>query len=354
MRRLFSRFGAIVIVSSAVGLSAVGLSAAEPKAASETESRILKALEEKTTFEFVETPLADVAEYIAKMHKIQVVLDRKALDDSGIGSDTPITRNLSEISLRSALRLTLKELDLTWVVADEVLQITTVDEAGQKMVTRVYDVRDLVADEKNPDEGNYDYDSLIDLITSTVEPTTWDQVGGPGSIAPLRGMLIFSQTQHVHEQATALLADLRRVRKERGDVLPAKSDAPVAEQPVDPNLPYVKVYKVLVPLVQTAAAAAGGDKPKETLPQFDGKVVTTPHDRYLDELSRAIPALVRPESWERQGGTGVLFALPADASGTGHLLVRQTAEVHGQLQRFLSDLQAKGAGQGGIGGGGFF
>ena len=29
-----------------------------------------------------------------------------------------------------------------------------------------------------------DFDSLIDLITSTVAPTTWDAVGGPGSIAP--------------------------------------------------------------------------------------------------------------------------------------------------------------------------
>jgi hypothetical protein len=29
-----------------------------------------------------------------------------------------------------------------------------------------------------------DFDSLIQLITSTVAPTTWDEVGGPGSIAP--------------------------------------------------------------------------------------------------------------------------------------------------------------------------
>lgn len=29
-----------------------------------------------------------------------------------------------------------------------------------------------------------DFDSLIDLITSTIAPTTWDEVGGPGSIAP--------------------------------------------------------------------------------------------------------------------------------------------------------------------------
>jgi hypothetical protein len=32
--------------------------------------------------------------------------------------------------------------------------------------------------------GQADFDSLIDLITSTVQPTTWDDVGGPGSIAP--------------------------------------------------------------------------------------------------------------------------------------------------------------------------
>lgn len=29
-----------------------------------------------------------------------------------------------------------------------------------------------------------DFDSLIQLITTTVKPTTWDEVGGPGSIAP--------------------------------------------------------------------------------------------------------------------------------------------------------------------------
>jgi hypothetical protein len=32
-----------------------------------------------------------------------------------------------------------------------------------------------------------DFQSLIDLITSTVSPTTWDAVGGPGSIGPFPG-----------------------------------------------------------------------------------------------------------------------------------------------------------------------
>jgi len=55
-----------------------------------------------------------------------------------------VTRNLSGVSLRSALRLMLKDLDLTYVIRDEVLLITTPEEANAKLVTKVYPVADLV------------------------------------------------------------------------------------------------------------------------------------------------------------------------------------------------------------------
>jgi len=59
-----------------------------------------------------------------------------------------------------------------------------------------------------------DFDSLIDLITSTVRPTTWDSVGGPGSIAPFETNLsiVVSQTQEVHEEIVDLLEQLRRLQ----------------------------------------------------------------------------------------------------------------------------------------------
>ncbi|MGA2035469.1 MAG: hypothetical protein ABSG68_24740, partial [Thermoguttaceae bacterium] len=59
-----------------------------------------------------------------------------------------------------------------------------------------------------------DFDSLIDLITSTVQPTTWDTVGGPGSIAPFETnlSLVVSQTQEVHEEIVDLLEQLRRMQ----------------------------------------------------------------------------------------------------------------------------------------------
>jgi general secretion pathway protein D len=59
-----------------------------------------------------------------------------------------------------------------------------------------------------------DFDTLIDLITQTIAPTTWDTVGGPGSIEgfPTNLSLVISQTQEVHEQVADLLDQLRRLQ----------------------------------------------------------------------------------------------------------------------------------------------
>ncbi|MFC1596933.1 hypothetical protein ACFL5Q_03200 [Planctomycetota bacterium] len=59
-----------------------------------------------------------------------------------------------------------------------------------------------------------DFDSLIELITTTVAPETWDDVGGAGSIAPFETNLsiVVSQTQDVHEDIVDLLEQLRRMQ----------------------------------------------------------------------------------------------------------------------------------------------
>ncbi len=59
-----------------------------------------------------------------------------------------------------------------------------------------------------------DFDSLIDLIKSTVKPTSWDDVGGAGSISPFETNLsiVVSQTQEVHEEIADLLEQLRRLQ----------------------------------------------------------------------------------------------------------------------------------------------
>ena len=75
------------------------------------EKKIDDALKSPTQLEFVETPLTDVIDYLKDYHKIEIQLDKKALDDVGIGTDTPVTINLKGISLRSALRLMLQGIE---------------------------------------------------------------------------------------------------------------------------------------------------------------------------------------------------------------------------------------------------
>ena len=117
------------------------------------EEKIYKALEQPVEdFDFVETPLRDVVAQIEDAHGIQVEIDVRALDDFGIDVDTPVTRSLSGISLRSALRLILSELDLAYIIKDEVMLITTQEEAENNLVLKVYPVADLVIP-VNPSSG---------------------------------------------------------------------------------------------------------------------------------------------------------------------------------------------------------
>ncbi len=72
----------------------------------------------------------------------------------------------------------------------------------------------LPQDGKGRPGGNQaDFDSLIDLITSTIAPTTWSDAGGTGSIAPFpTGVYVDAQgvLQKLSEDQSGGLAALRR------------------------------------------------------------------------------------------------------------------------------------------------
>ncbi|HVX12825.1 MAG TPA: hypothetical protein VHC22_16705 [Pirellulales bacterium] len=108
------------------------------------ETKILEALDDKTEIDFAEQPLSDVVDYLKQRHGIEIQLDKKALTDAGIGSEVPITRTIGGVTLRSALKLLLGELDLTYVLRNEVLMITSKTEAENMLSHRVYPVADLV------------------------------------------------------------------------------------------------------------------------------------------------------------------------------------------------------------------
>jgi von Willebrand factor type A domain len=117
------------------------------KATGEAERRIESALRgplRPTGLDFIDTPLEEVVRLLQEDYGIPVNLDTPALDEIGVGPEEPVTIQLHNISLRSALRLMLKQLQLTYIVQDEVLMITTPEEAEAQLVVKVYPVADLV------------------------------------------------------------------------------------------------------------------------------------------------------------------------------------------------------------------
>jgi len=108
------------------------------------EEAILAALQEPTSLQFIETKLFDVVDFLREKHAVQIHIDQRALNELGIPSDTPITLNLSGIPLRSGLELMLRELDLTWTIESDVLLITTAERAETLLITKTYEVADLL------------------------------------------------------------------------------------------------------------------------------------------------------------------------------------------------------------------
>jgi general secretion pathway protein D len=269
------------------------LSATDNNLRSPRERQIEQALKTQVLLKYNQRPLTEVLNDLAKLANISIYLDPQGMAAEGVTTDTPVSINLSnEVSLKSALLLILEPLRMNYVIANDVLKVTSSELTVGKVYTKSYPVADLIIPIPNfvPDgreginaalEQGYrragyggpigfgvggaptvvvadagratpvnpvaqaqffdrpnsppvsgvpqainfgpgglgggsqaDFDPLIDLITATIAPQTWDTVGGPGSIQPFETnlTLVVSQTQEVHEQIADLLQQLRRLQ----------------------------------------------------------------------------------------------------------------------------------------------
>ena len=109
----------------------------KPQRPASSNERVREALDQPTRMEFVDIPLQDAVNFLKDFHQIEIQLDNRALEGAGVGSDTPISRNLEwHCALKSALRILLSDLDLAYVVQDDVLLITTQDKASEMCEVR--------------------------------------------------------------------------------------------------------------------------------------------------------------------------------------------------------------------------
>lgn len=166
-------------------------------------------------FHFVDVPLSEVAEFIRETMNAEVQLDEAALNEIGLSPDTLVTAKIKGVRLDSALSLVLAPLDLTYVVSDEVILITSKEMAETIVDARVYPV-DLILEQ--------DAETIADLIQTTIASDTWVENGGKGgTISILSGRLVITQTYHVHRQITDLLCQLRTAKEKEAALEQEKS-----------------------------------------------------------------------------------------------------------------------------------
>ena len=195
---------------------------------------------------FNETALRDVVTGFREVLQVPVVLDTKALEDAGIDLDTPITFDNQGMSARATLRRILGDLDLTSMIRDEALVITTKEKASEELDVRLYPLPWGYRT-----QGAVDFQTLIDLIQNTVGgPGAWADAGGNGVIRPLgdgaAAMLVVTQTAEVHDAVEGLL---RGLHEQALSEFGGPEDVPAAKTPT------VRVHHVADEAVRRDLAA---------------------------------------------------------------------------------------------------
>ena len=250
---------------------------ADNRIRTDAELQIEKSLGKRISLHEDQVPLNEVLQKVATLAGFNVYIDDQGLEEEGVFTQTPVSINVEAITVKSALNLLLERYNLAYTTQDEVLKITSRLRQQGDMVARTYPVADLVVPipsqamgfapgmsgipQNNvygsmpgtgggqfsvppsavpgqgfpqigpnadvgpmglnsgsprvaPTANNYDFDTLTDLIISTVSPETWEAVGGQASVRHYETTLslVIRQTQKVHEEIADLLGQLRRLQ----------------------------------------------------------------------------------------------------------------------------------------------
>jgi hypothetical protein len=298
--------------------------------------KVEKLLSLKTSLFYQEKTLADVFADLKERTGIEVVVDAVALTDSGIDvSARTVTLEVQNVSVRAALDHVLGPAGLNWTFKDDVVYVTTKDEADTLLTIGVYPVADLAGPhaqteiEKKLEFPESNAQELIHLITGEIATASWSSLGGPGTIGfldPEYPVIVCAQSLDVHESIGRLLDDLRRVRRTQAEEL-----AKQATQPLKPPAPVLEAY-----------ALRPGDQNVPAVPP--------------KEIALLVKALTGPKIWEQEDVFIQGF--------TGKLIVKHTPAVHRKVRKILQEIEVlnvvrgQGAGGrrklgGGLGGGSF-
>jgi hypothetical protein len=187
------------------------------------ERTILKALNTVVSLKFKDTKFDEVIDQIANAIKQPILIDKAALAEAQVNYDTPVTEQTPAISARTLLRKILGEFNLTYVIKDEAIQVTSAQKAKDLMIVRTYYIGDLLSNGwtgtffgfptglefplqlgATPLQIAQEAKQLSDVIVASIDPMSWKEHGGLGTITfnPPTSSLIIKQSAEVHALLT--------------------------------------------------------------------------------------------------------------------------------------------------------
>lgn len=178
------------------------------------EKAILKSLNATVAVRFKNTAFEEAIKYLSDQIGQPILIDRTALQEASVNYQTPVTMEIPRVAARTVLRKLLSEFGLSYIIRDQTIEVTTTLKAKETMVTRTYYLGDLVGIGQfgglfELQRGGVLYtqqmlakqvQQIIELIQTSVDPSSWKENGGNGTIA-FNGptmTLVIKQSAEVH------------------------------------------------------------------------------------------------------------------------------------------------------------
>jgi len=164
---------------------------------------IERTLDDPTDINVVELEFGQLMHDLAKRHEIPIVLDPEGLERAGITTDQLVTMKLESVSLRSALRTLLRPMQMTAIVRDEALQITSLDTDERSAFVRTYSLAPLAP------TATYEVVAALEMVWPENEENADEKFAKPRAMIAAGSLVVRGSPRH-HELTEDLLRGLAR------------------------------------------------------------------------------------------------------------------------------------------------
>ena len=147
---------------------------------------------------------------------VKLELDSEALQEAHVKPDVPITCAVEGITLGAALDWILEPLGLAVVVDGQALRVTSRERAARMMVTATYPISGVTVPATSDPQSD-PVPALCDLIKRVVEPASWEETSGKGTIQKSSEPKVIEifQTPRAHATIARLFHALHTARSGR-------------------------------------------------------------------------------------------------------------------------------------------